>query len=106
MWGSSSTTTTVPFSALTFLAFHLLHPELPEFMIPHRTMTIAEPATCRPDEVAVIAQHDTLEHEAVAAGTTGSQFRTTPENESVFRFCRCELLPLFRSTHNREAASP
>ena len=30
MCGSSSTTTTVPFSALTFLAFHLPHPELPE----------------------------------------------------------------------------
>src|SRR6202050_4567478 len=30
MCGSSSTTTTVPFSALTHLAFHLAHPELPE----------------------------------------------------------------------------
>ena len=34
MCGSSSTTTTVPLSAPTFLAFHLLHPELPESGIP------------------------------------------------------------------------
>ena len=31
MCGSSSTTTTVPFSALTLPAFHLPHPELPEW---------------------------------------------------------------------------
>ena len=42
MCGSSSTTTTVPLSALTFLAFHLPPREWPECGIPYRTMTIAE----------------------------------------------------------------
>src|ERR1700733_3365347 len=42
MCGSSSTTTTVPPSALTFLASHLPHPELPECGFPYTTMTIGE----------------------------------------------------------------
>ncbi len=66
MCGSSSTTTTVPLSAPTFLAFHLLHPELPEYGIPSQNHD-----DCRTPCSPALA-HDCLHP---APDTTGARTR-------------------------------